>query len=192
MMIYPIVLFLHIVGALGLFIGLGLEWTSVRAARRATTAEEVIERMGPLVWLRRLYPLSMVTLLVSGLYMAVTAWGHQWWAAIGLLSMPALPVIGRTLDGGRMRAVAEAAARESGSLSAALRLRLREQQLWTSIQVRAAIALGVVFLMSVKPGLAGSLLTIGVATLAGLAASRVARPGAGSESEGRRRGFSGA
>ena len=148
--------------------------------------------MGPLAWLRGLYPLSMATLLVSGLYMAVTAWGHQWWAAVGLLGMLTLPAIGRALDGGRSRAVAEEAARERGPLSAALRLRLREPRLWISIQLRTAIALGVVFLMSVKPGLAGSVATVGVAAVAGLAAGAVARPQAGSEPRGRRRGFSGA
>jgi hypothetical protein len=40
--------------------------------------------------------------------------------------------------------------------------------LWLAIQTRVAIALGIVLLMSVKPALSGSLLTIGVAIVLGL------------------------
>jgi hypothetical protein len=48
---------------------------------------------------------------------------------------------------------------------------LRDPLLWASIQIRVAIALGIVFLMTVKPGLGGALLTIGVAIVLGLASA---------------------
>jgi undecaprenyl pyrophosphate phosphatase UppP len=37
--------------------------------------------------------------------------------------------------------------------------------------IRVALALGIVFLMSVKPGLSGSLATLGIALLVGISAS---------------------
>ncbi|MBP1702405.1 MAG: hypothetical protein H6Q38_1512 [Chloroflexi bacterium] len=43
--------------------------------------------------------------------------------------------------------------------------------LWISIQTRATIALGIVFLKTAKPGLAGSLITIGVAIVLGIASA---------------------
>ena len=43
--------------------------------------------------------------------------------------------------------------------------------LWISIQTRVAIALGIVFLKTAKPDLGGSLLTIGVAIILGLASA---------------------
>jgi hypothetical protein len=39
------------------------------------------------------------------------------------------------------------------------------------IQTRVAIGLGIVFLMTIKPDLVGSLLTIGVATVLGVASA---------------------
>jgi len=45
---------------------------------------------------------------------------------------------------------------------------LHHPLLWIAIQTRVAIALGIVFLMTVKPDLSRSLLTIGVAIVLGL------------------------
>jgi len=70
-----------------------------------------------------------------------------------------------------MATIGRAVPAESGSLSLAFRQRLQDPFLWTSIQTRVAIALGIVFLMTVKPGLGGALLTIGVAIILGLAAA---------------------
>jgi len=38
---YSIALFLHVVGALGFFVALGLEWTSLRQIRGAATSGQV-------------------------------------------------------------------------------------------------------------------------------------------------------
>ena len=47
-------------------------------------------------------------------------------------------------------------------------MRLHDPFLWASIQTRVVVALGIVFLMTVKPGLEEALLTIGVAIILGL------------------------
>jgi hypothetical protein len=75
------------------------------------------------------------------------------------------------LTGRRMAAIRRAVAVESGTLTLAFQQRLHDPLLWTSIQTRLAIALGIVFLMTVKPGLAGALLTIGVVIILGLASA---------------------
>jgi len=41
---YAIALFLHIVGAVGFFVALGLEWTGLRQIRSAMTPEQVAAR----------------------------------------------------------------------------------------------------------------------------------------------------
>ena len=82
-----------------------------------------------------------------------------------------LPILGVAIGGRRMAAIRSAVAAESGLLSPALRQRLGDPLLWTSIQVRVAIALGIVFLLTVKPGLGGALLTIGLAVVLGLASA---------------------
>src|SRR5262245_36637301 len=165
MTLYSFALFLHIVGALGLFIALGLEWTSLWSLRRAATAEETHQWLPVFAWLRRIYLVSWAAILLPGFYMTATVWRGVAWISIAFAAIILIVVLGVALTGRRMAAIERAVAMESGSLSPTLRQRLGDPLLWTSIQVRAAIALGIVFLMTVKPGLAGSLFTISVAVI---------------------------
>ncbi len=64
-----IALYVHIVGALGFFVALGVEWVSLRYLRRATTAEQVREWVQVSTGIRRLGFASMMALLASGFYM---------------------------------------------------------------------------------------------------------------------------
>lgn len=165
---YSIALFLHIVGGLGFFVALGLEWISLRRLEHATTSEQAREWLGVLGLLRRIGPASMGLILLAGFYMMATVWGGVAWIGIAFAAMILLAVLGAVLTGRRMAVVGRAVAAESGALSRAFRQRLHDPLLWASIQTRIAIALGIVFLMTAKPELGGALLTIGVAIILGL------------------------
>jgi hypothetical protein len=171
MTLYSIVLFLHVVAALAYFVGFGLEWASLVHVRRASTAEQAREWLGLRAWVMPLGLTSLVLILLSGLYMAATLVGWMGWIVVALASLILIAIIGATLTGLRIGAIEKAAAAESGPLSPALRQRLNDPLLLTSIQTRTAIALGIVFLMAVQPDLAGALLTIGIAIVLGLASS---------------------
>ena len=170
MTLYSVALFLHIVGALGLFAALGLEWTSMRQLRRATTAEQAHEWLNALGLVRRMGPASLAAIFLSGLYMVATAWGIVAWIAVALGAMLLLPPLG-AFNGLRLAAIGRAMAAQPGPLSADVRQRLRDPLLWTSVQTRAAIVLGIVFLMTVKPDLNGALLMVATAVVLGLASS---------------------
>lgn len=172
MTIYTAALFLHVMGALGLFVALGLEVTGLHHLRRAATGEEARERIRALAVLPRLYIPSMLAILLPGLYMTATVWGWRvGWTPVALVALVLLAALGAALTGTRMPALGRSTAAASGPLSPDLRQRLRDPLPWTSIQMRTAIAVGIVFLMTVKPPLEGALLTIGVAAVLGLAAS---------------------
>ena len=175
---YTIVLFAHVVGALGLFAALALEWTSLRRLRGATTTEQAREWLGAVRLVRVVGPASLAAVLVTGLYMAATAWGAAPWIVVALGAMASLPPLG-ALNGLRLAAIRRKLAPESGPLSPAARRRLREPLLWTSVHVRSAILLGIVFLMTAKPDTGGALLAIATAVALGLLASGPAwAPGA--------------
>jgi hypothetical protein len=171
MTIYSIALFLHIVGTLGLFIALGLEWTSLLYLRRASMIEPAREWLNAFSSLRRVTLTSLGIILLSGFYMMHTTWGGVAWISIALAAMILIGALG-AFNLRRMAAIERAAAAESGALSSAFRQRLYNPLLWTTIQIRVAIVLGIVFLMTVKPGLEGALWTIGVAVILGLASAR--------------------
>jgi hypothetical protein len=103
--------------------------------------------------------------------MTATAWGGAAWISIAMAALILIVVLGAALTGPRMAAIVRAAATENGSLSHTFRQRLYHPLLWTSLQVRVAIALGIVFLMTIKPALSGALLTMGVAVILGLASA---------------------
>lgn len=168
---YSIALFFHIVGAIGFFVALGLEWTRLQQIRSATTSEQVRASMGIYQSVRRFGMASMLTILIFGLYMAATVWGWPAWITVALGSLVLIIVLTTVLTRPRIAAIGRALATEKGPLTPTLQQLASHPLLWVSIQTRVAIALGIVFLMTIKPGLEGSLLVIGIAILVGLASA---------------------
>ena len=168
---YSIALFLHIVGALGFFIALGLEWISLRNLRSATTAEQVLQWLRLPAEMGRVGMLSMLTLLAAGFYMMAIVWGGVAWILVTLGAIVLMIILGMAITGRRMAAIGQAAASEHGPVSPSLHHLLNQPVLWISLQTRVAMALGIVYLMVVKPGLVGSLVTMGVAIILGLASA---------------------
>ncbi len=166
-----VVHFLHIVGALGYFAAFGLEWASLAHLRRASTAEEAGQWLGLRTWVQRLGPVSLVVILPSGFYMMATTVGWAGWIIVALAALVLIAILGASLTGPRTLAVEKAISVEHGPLPTALYQRLGSPLLWTSLLLRTAIALGIVFLMSIKPDWVGSLATIGIAIALGLAGS---------------------
>jgi hypothetical protein len=167
---YSIALFLHIIGALALFAALALEGVALLNLRRAETAEQVREWAKVSGLNRRLGPASLGLLLLAGLYMTATTWRAQGWINTALLTMLLLPVFG-ALNGRWLAAIGRSLVAERGPLADAVRVRLGDPFLTTSYLIRLAAALGIVFLMAMKPDPLGSVVTIGVALAAGLALS---------------------
>lgn len=123
---YSIALFFHIVGAVLLFVLLTVEGMTLRSGTAAARLN------------RALGPISLVLIVVPGLYMVATDAGWTAWVIVGLVAYGLIAGLGaytgiNVLRGAMSRVAAT-----------------------TSWLVRTGIALGVVFDMTVKPGAAGS------------------------------------
>ncbi len=165
---YSIALFLHIVGALGVFVALGLEWTSMLGLRRAASVEQARTWMTVMRSPQRVGGPSMLTLIVTGIYLTTSLGGMQPWLEFGILGLILLIVLGATLTRPRGVALGKALAAESGTLSATFQDRLRDPVLALSLNTRTAVALGVVFLMTVKPAAGAAVSVLGVSVALGL------------------------
>jgi len=169
--IYNIVLFLHISGAIGYFVGIGTWLFGFTALRRAQRVEQVraltnlTGRLGPL------FVISVLLILASGLYMAITAWGlRTGWIAVGLISLILIAPLGLVLIEPRWRAIARLAQETpDGPLPQALQQRIHDPILGTALQTVTILLLGIVFLMTTKPELIVSLIVMAVALVLGLA-----------------------
>jgi hypothetical protein len=168
---YSIVLFIHIVGALGFFVALGLEWTSLSQIRSAMTLEQVRPWMGILKSVRKVGFVSMLTTVITGIYLMLTVWGGEAWIIVTVGSLVLVIALVQVVTAPRMAAIGQALVTEKGSISQAFHSIANHLFLWISIQTRVAIALGIVFLKIAKPDFGGSLLTIGVAIALGIASA---------------------
>ena len=177
MSVYSLLVFLHIVGALGLFAGLGLEQAGLLNLRRASTNVQVREWVSLLGALRRIESPAALLIVTSGFYLVATRWGHHAWIGLGLLGLVLMAVLGAVVTGRRVTRIRQALPAEDGPIEEALRQRLRDPALRTSAALRAALAVGIVFSMSVKPGTVGAFTAMGVAMALGLAVASAGRIG---------------
>ena len=110
----------------------------------------------------------MLTLLITGIYMTATNWGQLPWIALGLLGMSIMAILGGRLTGRRLMVLARTLPVEDGSVSPEFASQLQDPALRLSLWLRTALGLGVIFLMTVKPGLALSVAILPIAAGAGL------------------------
>lgn len=169
-MLYHIALFVHISGAVLFFIGLGLEWLGLNRLRQAERVEQVREVSALLHVLERLFPLSVVLLLGGGLYMTITTWGFTLaWLDAALVTLAALPIVGPRVNGRRLTRIRQMAlAQPDGPLSASLRAQTTDPVLLFWSRIVALLGWWIVFLMTLKPDLFGTLAALGVAAVLGV------------------------
>ena len=168
---YTIALFLHVVSAIGFFLGAGLLLFGLATLRRAQRVEQVrsiltlVARSGPVSGI------SLVVLLAAGIYMTVTFWTfEQGWIRVAMLGVILLIALGAGVIEPRRRALARLASdAPDGPLPEALAQRTQEKLLSIAVYTQAFLLLGIVFLMTTKLALVGSLIALGVALVLGLA-----------------------
>ena len=164
MNMYTIVLLLHVIGVIGYCLGIGM-WRAQR-----------VEQVGALIHLNDLSGpfsgISALLLFASGLYMALTEWSLLTsWILVALISLLLMVPTSAALIVARRRALVNQVAREApdGALSEAWKQRIHDPVLLTVVQTVAALLLGLIFLMTMKPSLTGSLIVMAVALALGLA-----------------------
>jgi hypothetical protein len=171
MNLYIIVLFFHVCGDVGIFIGLGVQLLSLVALWRAQS----IEQVRAIVWLipisDRIGIISALLTIATGLYMTLTAWGLQTgWIVVALASLILfLPLlIGGIIEPRTRAIVAMAGETLDGLLPETLDQRIHDPVLSAALQMMAALLFGLVFLMTIKPSLIDSIITMTIALTLGL------------------------
>ena len=141
MTVYSIALFLHIVGALLLFVLLTVEGLTLRQGTIGARFNRIFG------------PISALLILVPGLYLVASGAGWSGWVEAGLTTWVLIAVIGAITGISLLRG----------------RMSLRTAAISWSARVGMAVA--VVFIMTVKPDLLVSSIAVGFGLVAGLAGS---------------------
>ena len=170
-MVHNLVLFAHILGAFGLIAAYTIEAIGLRGLRGATRRDEA------LLWfsisrgiVMRLAPASLGVILIAGLYLMATSGGPRGWTVVALASFILLAAVGAVGTGLRMARIGPAVNRAVDPLTDEVRTALHDRVLLLSLDVRLAMAVGILFLMTLKPTALTSVAVIVLAIAVGLVA----------------------
>jgi hypothetical protein len=174
-MIPSLTLFVHIVGMLTLFVGLGLEWASLNSLQRSVTREQALPWLRLVVMVPRVSGIAVAAILVSGFYLGarIGVLGNDWMrASYGALLLMA--IVSGPVSRSPMRALKRVAMPADGMV--ALQAAAANPILRLSLRTRIAFGLAIVFLMIAKPAAGESLLVLALASMVTIATSLTRRP----------------
>jgi hypothetical protein len=175
---YRLVLFLHLcalLGAIGTAALLHFAEIQLRAAATVAavrTWTSLIEKGA------KVFPVALLVLLGSGAYLVDRRWTwSSGWIDASLVGVGILFVVGAGVVGGRRRALRrELAHTTDGAVTAPLARIACEHVGGVASWTNTGLAFGIVFVMTTKPSLAGSLVALAAAAgLGALVALRVGR-----------------
>jgi hypothetical protein len=156
---YGTSLFLHLVGVVCLFSASVLMHYVGTRLRRAPTVQEVRLWLGFARGAQPLFPIGGVIMLLTGLHLAGAGWDfRQPWILVGLVILLALLPMGPLLQRPRFMAMGMAAgSAEPGPVPDALAEAILAPFAWRYLSATTGVAFGLLWIMTQKPGWAGSL-----------------------------------
>lgn len=159
---YRIIVYLHVIGAMGWFLTMGLEAASLSLLARAQGVDALRAALSPVRVNRVVGPITALLLLVPGVYMATSVWSpHPAWVGLGYLSFILVFVLGAAVTG-RASVRFERALRDGKEVPVPL------APLRYSLFARLGVLVGVTFAMVVKPDALVSALSVAIGLLVGL------------------------
>ena len=171
MSLYTLLLFVHVSGAICLFIGMGIWLFGITAIGRAARVEQVRALADLMLMARLAVPAGAFVVIAAGLAMTRIAWGLQTgWIAVALGSLVIIGPIGTWVIDPKVRAIAALAqSLPDGPLPAPLAERTHDRVLRLALYTMTAMLFGIVFLMTTKPALTSAVGAMLISALLGLA-----------------------
>src|SRR3984893_9689343 len=155
-MVRTVLVFMHVTGAIGVFGALAIEGAVLLQIRKSADSAQLRTVVTAFHLVPRMAIPSLLVTILSGAYLTATVWGWRAaWIDVGLLGLIVTAAIGAAATGPRI-------ARLQNTPDSDGR---RDPLLLASFIMRTSILVGIVFLMTVKPPLQASLITM--ATVAG-------------------------
>ena len=170
---YRVVLYLHLLALLvGVSAGV-LESVCLFRLRAAETLADAVPWGRLAGQTERAFPVAIVGLFASGAYMTseVWTWGTGW-LDVAIAGLVVLGLQGPLVAGRRAQALKQALqANGPGPLGSAARRLTRDPALWAASFANEGLVLGIIWDMTLKPGLAGSIAAVVIGYAAGVLVS---------------------
>ncbi len=167
MNVFSFVLFIHVLSAIAMFIGLALEGVILFRLMSAGTLTELQFFVRAARRLGIVYAPAFVGIILGGIYLASQLGSHAAWIPLALGATFLLLLVGGVVTGRAMSRLKKAVSQEAASLES-ISAQARSKSLVLSYGFRAGLAVGIVFLMSAMPSLIPSITALVVASLIGV------------------------
>jgi hypothetical protein len=175
---YHVVLYIHFLSLLVGFSAGMIETVCLFRLRAATTLEAAAP-WGQLAGeIEKAFPVAILGLFGSGAYMTSDVWTWSTpWIVLPIIGLAVLSVQGPLVAGRRGHAVKAALiANGPGPLGPEARRMTRDRALWAAGFTNEFLVLGVIWVMTEKPGWGGAIAALAIAYAVGLAvAARLTR-----------------
>src|SRR5919106_1707348 len=159
--LYSVLLFVHVLSAMALFGVLAVETVALASLRRAATLDEGRMWMGLMRRTGRLGPIAMVPLLAAGIWMMALRWDAAPWIVAALAG---------AVTRRAMRRFAQSLGARAELSPGGIAVLADAGPLALSLWLRVALAIGILALMTMKPGVLGSVAIMALALALGAAA----------------------
>jgi hypothetical protein len=184
-----VALFAHLLGMAMLFVTLAVEWISVELLRTSGDSRPPQLSLRLLAAVPRFTGVAVGLILISGLYLGAQLGVFRFaWVRVSFAGMVVMAVLGGAALRPVLRRIkASGTVTDNGYMQAHVSNAFAR----TSLRIRLSVAVGIVYLMVVKPGLLESTVWMGVAVAVGVVWSLVGRRSATaglSMAQGRRSG----
>ncbi len=160
-------IFLHVTGALLLGFMVGLEWVMLINLRKAKSQQQAVTWTSLMKIIARLSPFTWLLILITGFYMMAKTWGMAGWLLTSIAGWLILFISGAILTAKKFNRILKEIG-EDESFSETTRKLLNSNNLLVSLQLRTALTLGIVFLMTIKPETVISMISLAIFIIAGL------------------------
>ncbi len=175
---YHVVLYVHLLSLLVGFSAGMIETVCLFRLRAATTLEAAAP-WGQLAGeVEKAFPVAIVGLFGTGAYLTSDVWTWSTpWIVLPIVGLVVLSLQGPLVAGRRGHAVKAALmANGPGPLGAEARKMTRDRALWAAAMTNEALVLGIIWVMTVKPGWGGAVAAVAIAYAVGLSlAARLTR-----------------
>jgi hypothetical protein len=176
---YSVVLFVHVLGVVLLFAAFSATQLGGARLRRAGSTEHARLWLGLLAVSGPMFGVAFVLIVLAGLYMTNDLWGFSTpWIVVALVTVGIMLLVGQGVVGRGLRKMGmSAAGAPDGPISPELQAIIQDRAVWTSLYTMNGFGVGVLWLMTTKPGWTESIVVILALGLIGAAlGSAATRP----------------
>jgi hypothetical protein len=163
---YPLLVLLHVVGAVGMFTTWGAEGVALAQITHVSTPNDAATILAAR---RRFVPMAMVAMVVvvgTGVSMMLLQWGRRPWEAGAIVALVALAVVGVVANRRAKPRLAEALGARAERIRESIREATAPLQL--ALRIRATLGVAVLVLMVLKPDVSGTITALAAAAVASL------------------------